>query len=88
MARAVLKYAFAALLALLTTQAVVPVARAAAAIEFVYTTEAEQQDLQGTRPGQQDPAPHIEPAYISRTRPEPDAADLFQRPPPAGSLFS
>jgi hypothetical protein len=42
-ARAALKYVFAALLAILSTQAVEPSVRAAAAIEIVCGSRAEQQ---------------------------------------------
>jgi hypothetical protein len=89
MARAVAKYVFAALLALLSTQAVVPSVRVVTASEIAWCTEAEQQtpgevrrfraDLQVRQPA---------PIYLSRTRPEPAAAILFQRPPPLPSLFS
>ena len=88
MARAALKYVFAALLTLLSAQAVVPCPRVIAAIEIVWGTEAEQQPAQETTS-----APPVIQArrsalpYASRTRPEPDSAVLFQRPPPAGSLF-
>jgi hypothetical protein len=43
MARAAAKYVFAALLALLSTQAAVPSVRVVTAIEIVCRTEAEQQ---------------------------------------------
>ncbi len=88
-ARAVLQYTFAALLALLSTQAVVPSARGTAAIEIVCWAEAEQQTPRKT----QRISPEVQvrqpaPAYASRTKPEPDAACLFQRPPPSLSLLS
>ncbi len=89
MARAVMKYAFAALLALLSTQAVMPSARAVAAIEMACGSETEKQTPREARriradaPGRQDA-----PVYVSRTRPEPDTAALFQRPPPLFFLCS
>ena len=89
MARAVLKFAFAALLALFSPLAIVPSARDVASIEIVYRTEAEQQtprEAQSIPPGV--PARQPAPTYVSRTKPEPDTAVLFQRPPPASSLFS
>jgi hypothetical protein len=89
MARAIAKNVFAALLALLSTQAAAPSLRVVTSIEIVCSTEAEQPaprivsripvDLLAARPA---------PAYVSRTTPEPDAAVLFQRPPPSLSLFS
>ena len=89
MARAAAKYIFAALLALVSTQAVMPSVRVVAAAEIVWCAEAEQQtprearhirvNIQAGRPA---------PAYVSRARPEPAAAVLFQRPPPETSLFS
>ena len=89
MPRAAAKYLFAALLALLSTQAGVPSVRAVTAIEIVCRTQAEQRIPREVRRTQT----HTEfsqPAntYLSRTRPEPDAAILFQRPPPISSLFS
>ena len=89
MARAVTKYAFAALLALLSTQAVVQSVRIVTAIEIVCSTEAEQQTPREARRIRADiQAGQPAPTYVSRTRPEPDAAVLFQRPPPTLSLFS
>jgi hypothetical protein len=89
MARAVAKYAFAALLALLSTQAAVPSIRVVTAIEVVCRTEAEQQIPREARRVRADAqAPPPAPAYVSRIRPEPDAAVLFQRPPPSTSLVS
>jgi hypothetical protein len=89
MARAAARYAFAALLALLSTQVVAPSVRVLPIIEFVCRTEARQQIAQKARCIRKDtqvrqPAT----AYVSRSRPEPDAVILFQRPPPASSLFS
>jgi hypothetical protein len=89
MARAVGKYAFAALLALLSTQAVVPSVRVVPATEIVGRSKAEQQIPREARRIRADiQVRQLAPAYVSRTRPEPDAAFLFQRPPPATSLFS
>ncbi|MGA3075865.1 MAG: hypothetical protein ABSG56_19530 [Bryobacteraceae bacterium] len=89
MARAAAKYVFAALLALLSTQAGVPSVRVVTAIEIVCRTEAEQQtprEAPRPRAGRQVRQPAA--TYLSRTRPEPDAAILFQRPPPTPFLFS
>jgi hypothetical protein len=89
MARAAAKYVFAALLALLSTQAGVPSLRVVTAIEIVCSTEAEQQaprEARRIRAEVQVRQPAA--TYVSRTRPEPDAALLFQRPPPASSLCS
>jgi hypothetical protein len=89
MARAVMKYAFAALLALLSTQALLPSFRVAAAIEIVCSKEAEKRTPRETRSIQADAKVRQDaPAYVSRTRPAPDTAALFQRPPPLSSLFS
>ncbi|MGA2135484.1 MAG: hypothetical protein ABSH50_24610 [Bryobacteraceae bacterium] len=89
MAQAALKYVFAALLALLSAQAVAPSLRVVTTIEIVWRAEADQQAPQAARtirkPAAALPAA---PSYTSRVRPEPDAAVLFQRPPPATSLFS
>src|ERR1039457_5692138 len=80
MARAVAKYVFAALLALLSTQAAVPSVRLVAGIEIVWCTEAEQQTPREARLIRADiQAGQPVPTYVSRTRPEPDAAVLFQR---------
>ncbi len=88
-----MKYAFAALLALLSTQAVVPFVRVAAAIEIVCSKETRRTDeRQAPREGQRIRADvrirQNATAYMSRTRPEPDTAALFQRPPPLFSFFS
>jgi hypothetical protein len=89
MARAVAKYVFAAMLALLSTQAAVPSVRVVAGIEIVWSSEAEQQTPREARRIRVDiRAAQTAPAYVSRTGPEPDAAILFQRPPPTASLFS
>ena len=86
MARAILKYTFAALLALLSTQAVTPQTRVCAAIELVCSQQAEEHAPRKARASWVAPlVRQITRGYISRTRPEPAAAALFQRPPP--SLF-
>jgi hypothetical protein len=89
MARAVVKYAFAALLALLSTQAGVPSFNVVLSFEIVCTAEAEQQaprEVRRVRPAR--PAPQATSEYASRTRPEPETPVLFQRPPPTRSLFA
>jgi hypothetical protein len=89
MARAVVKCVFATLLALLSTQVVAPSVRVVTAIEIVCSAEVEQQTPKATRLGQADvPVRQPVPAYVSRTRPEPDNAVPFQRPPPRPSFFS
>jgi hypothetical protein len=89
MARAVTKYVFAALLALLSTQAVVPSVRVAPGIEVVCGIDLEQQTPRH--------APRIQthtqarqpvPMYLLRVRPQLDAPNLFQRPPPRPFLFA
>jgi hypothetical protein len=82
-----MEHVFAALLALLSAQAAVPSVRVVAAI--VCCTEAEQQTPREARRARaevqvREPAP----AYVSLAKPEPDTAVLFQRPPPALSLFA
>jgi hypothetical protein len=89
MARLALQYVFAVLLALLSTQAVVPSVRVAATIERICRSEVEQQIPLETRRIPADmPLPQPALTYVSRIRPEPYAAVLFQRPPPQTSLFS
>jgi hypothetical protein len=93
MARAAMKYAFAALLALLSTQAVVISARAGAAIEIVCSKQTRRTDERQTprevrRDRAEVRAPQSAPAYVSWIMPEPDTAVLFQRPPPLSSFFS
>ena len=90
MARAAVKYAFAALLALLSTQGVLPSARVVAAAQILWIAEAREQVPETVRPA----PPQIEVrqapllSYRSRIKPEPDAPVLFQRPPPSASLFT
>lgn len=89
MARLALQYVFAALLALLFTQAVVPSVRVRTTIEIVCRSEEEQRIALETRRIPADkPIPQPVLTYVSRIRPEPYAAILFQRPPPQTSLFS
>ena len=88
MARAVAKYVFAALLALLSTQAA-PSLRVVGAAEIVWCAEVEQQAPREDRGIRTDSrATQPAPVYVSRTRTEPDAAVLYQRPPPTPLLFS
>jgi hypothetical protein len=88
MPRAAARYVFAALLALLSAQAGVPSVRVVTTIEIVYRTEAEQQIPRAVRRVQARIQFRQSATYASRIRPEPDAAILFQRPPPISSLFS
>ena len=89
MARSALQYVFAALLALLSTRAVVPSVRIAVTIEIVCRSEAEQQiPLEAPCIWADEPVLQSVLTYVSRTKPEPDAAVLFQRPPPLTFLFS
>lgn len=88
MARAALKCVFAALLALSAAQAVVPSARVAAAIEAVCGTEADRQPRIERRLDREIRIHLVVSLYESRPTSEPDTAVLFQRPPPATSLFS
>jgi hypothetical protein len=88
-----MKYAFAALLALLSAQAVVPSVRVVAAIEMVCGINLEDRtekhtprDARRIRADAQ--VLQSAPMYVSWTGPEPDIDVLFQRPPPRSSLFS
>jgi hypothetical protein len=88
MARAVAQYVFAALLALLTAQTAVPSRHLVSSAEIVWCAETEQQAAEQIRPIHFDgraPLPIV--TYVSRIIPQPDAPVLFQRPPPATSLF-
>jgi hypothetical protein len=83
-ARAILKYTFAALLALLSTQAVTPHTRVCASIEVVCSKQAEEHaPRRAQSSGMAAPIRQNACCYVSRTRPEPAAAVLFQRPPPS-----
>jgi len=89
MARAVAKYVFAAMLALLSTQAAAPSVRVVAGVEIAWCTEAEQQaprEVRIIRAYTRAAQPAL--AYVSPAGPKPATAVLFQRPPPALSLFS
>ncbi len=93
MARTAIKYAFAALLALLSTQAVAPCMRVVAAIEMVCGANLEHRAKEQTPEEARRVRMDVQvrrsaPTYVSRTRPEPDTAALFQRPPPLSFLFS
>jgi hypothetical protein len=89
MARAVAQYVFVALLALFSAQTAVPSAHLVSPPKIVWCAETEQQATEQVRPI------HVAPrvrqlifTYVSRIGPQPDAAVLFQRPPPATSLFA
>ena len=91
MARAIVKYTFVALLALLSTQTVPPTSRSVATIEFIYRACTEQQEA-APRDGRQT---RIEPdgpqpaaSYVTLPRPEPSTVVLAQRPPPTHFLFT
>lgn len=85
-----MKYVLAALLALLTTQAVVvPPARVADRMEIVCSSRAEQQAPQeAARLRRRTEIRQGVPVYASWIKPQPDAAVLFERPPPTFSLFA
>ena len=89
MAQAAANYVLAALLALLSTQAVAPSIRVAAAVEIVWRADAQQQRTVEVRriwPSIQKLS--SAPAYVSRITAELLSAVLFQRPPPAPSLHA
>jgi len=89
MARAAAKYVFAALLALLSTQAAGSCIRVVTPVEIVWCAEADQRTpLETPRIRVQMRAAQPALAYASQTRPQPDSAVLFQRPPPTPFLFS
>jgi len=88
MARAAAQYVFTALLALLSAQTALSSRHLVSPAEVVWCAETEQQAAEQVGPS------HVErrarqpiAAYVSRISPQPDAAALFQRPPPATSLF-
>jgi hypothetical protein len=88
MARAVAQYVFAALLALLSAQAAVPSRHLESPARIVWCAETEQQATEQVRRGRtgQAASPAVA-EYTSHISAPPDAAVLFQRPPPAISLF-
>lgn len=90
MARAAARYVFAALLALLATHGALPSARLQATAEVVWCSRVEQQASRElpTRVRHARRAVVDHAIYESRTRPEPDAAVLFQRPPPTPFFLS
>jgi hypothetical protein len=88
-----MKYAFAALLALLSTQAVVPPVRGVAAFEMVCSIHLEDRTEKQTPRDARRIRANVQVLqnarpYVSRTKPQLDIAVLFQRPPPRSSLFS
>jgi len=89
MARAVAQFVFTALLALFSAQAAMPSAHVVSAVAIVWCAETQQekQSEEGrTVAPRRNPQPLA--SYRSRTKTEPGSAVLFQRPPPAISLFS
>jgi len=90
MARAVAQFVFTALLALFSAQAAMPSAHvvSAAGIIWCAETQQEKQSEDIRRAGAPGRTQQPLPSYRSRTLAEPDSAVLFQRPPPATSLFS
>src|SRR3954452_6716388 len=89
MARAVVQYTFTALLALLSIHGVVPSAQVITPTVIIFRAEAGQQISRGIRPLHRcQRVQPLAPFYVSRIRPEPDTAALFQRPPPKFPLFS
>ena len=90
MARAAARYVFVALLALLATHGVVPSVRLQSVAEIVWCSRSEQHAARELPSNVRHPrrADRVRRAYQSRTRPEPDASVLFQRPPPHSFLLS
>jgi hypothetical protein len=89
MVRAVAQFVFAALLALLSAQTAVPPRHLVSQAEIVWCAETEQQAAEQVRPipiDQRVRRPIL--TYVSRICPQPDAAFLFQRPPPSASVFA
>ncbi len=92
MARAAVRLVFAAVLALLSTQAGVPSVRVVTALEMVWQCQTESQ--QSVKQFRREPASiesearsvSASPLCISFVKPEPDLVLSFQLPPPA-SLF-
>ena len=83
MARVIVKCVFAALLALVSAQAVVPSTRTLAPIEAVCGALRKQSiPSESTRTQRDARVQQPAPAYSSRTTPVPDIAVLLPRPPP------
>ena len=77
------------MLAMLSARATVPSAPVVAAIEIVCRSEAQPPLPSEARRNEAEvPVRQSALTFASRTRPEPAAAVLFQRPPPLPSLFS
>jgi len=88
-ARAVAQYVFAALLALLSAHAAVPSRHLESPEQIVWCAETEQhaaEPASAIRVERREQPAIVE--YTSRITAPPDAAALFQRPPPANSLFA
>jgi hypothetical protein len=88
MARAVAQYVFAALLAMLSAHAAVPSRHLESPAKIVWCAETEQQAAEQLPPVHANRHTHravVE--YRSPFTAPPNAAVLFQRPPPASSLF-
>ncbi len=89
MTRAAVQYVFAAVLALLTTQVVVPPARVVSVVEIVCSVRTKQHAPRKTRDIQvRERVLNSAPVYQSWRGTEPHTPALFQRPPPPIFLFS
>lgn len=86
MARAVAQYVFAALLALLA-QTAVPSRHVTSPAQIVWCAQAEQRTAEQVRPARFVCREQSIVEYTSCITAPPDTAALFQRPPPATSLF-
>jgi len=89
MTKTLVRCLFAALLAFLTTQPVATSPRVSQSVSIVWSAQSEQQaphELhRAPAPGFAAPA---DSTYVSRLRPAPESAVLFQRPPPQPLLFA
>jgi len=89
MARAAAQYVFAALLALLSAQTAAPSHRVTSPEQIVWCAETEQQVAEQLRPDRPERCAAVASIeYTSHVGVPPDAAVLFQRPPPASSLIA
>jgi len=90
MARAVAQFVFTALLALFSAQAAVPSAHVVSAAGIIWCAETQRETQSEEIRRAAVPVSTLPQllSYCSRTLAEPDSAVLFQRPPPATSLFS